>query len=403
VERVFIFFIILGFSYTQKVSNSPLSINIPSGISLEISGKAEVEFVDVEGKGGAEHEEDFLKKIETRSPYAQIDKTVLQLKVIYSNEISYNFSLRFDDVGAYADKHFLEYKKDKTRIELGKNRPKIALKKDTEGYPLIGTAYWKGRQFHLDVEREISLFKVGYSIALKRIMDYDYAAEDKSFRMLVYDNTEKIDGQTIEYGVRAGLHTKIFKLDGWYFTGSLIDDEEWKKRLHYDFDFYEELEPDTVLSSNANVDSYWLGGRSELNIENIRFRAEYIFSKDGFLPRSGYYGEIGYNFNIPGINNKIFILGRYGVLQIDANRKAFPVSWSEDNYLAELKDPQTWDREMTTLALAYNLTDNVKIRAEYYILNETTGDTKIKADEENRRTQFSVEDDQLLVQLELNF
>ena len=34
----------------------------------------------------------------------------------------------------------------------------------------------------------------------------------------------------------------------WYYTGKLIDDEDWKKRLHYDFDYYANLEPDNVLS-----------------------------------------------------------------------------------------------------------------------------------------------------------
>ncbi len=62
-------------------SSGGVSINIPSGIEIEVSGKAEVEFIDVEGKGGARYEDDFLKKIETRSPYTQIDKTVLNFNL----------------------------------------------------------------------------------------------------------------------------------------------------------------------------------------------------------------------------------------------------------------------------------------------------------------------------------
>ena len=187
----------------DKNSDKPIvSISVPSGVGIEISGEAEVELINVEGKGGAQHEDDFLKKIETRSPYTQIDKTVLDFKLIYTDYLTYNFSARFDDDGAYADRHILQYKKNNIRIELGKNRPHIALKKNTEAYPLIGTAYWKGREYHLDIEREYSSALFGASIALKRPIGYDDALEDKSFRMLVYDDTQKNDGQTQELGFR---------------------------------------------------------------------------------------------------------------------------------------------------------------------------------------------------------
>ena len=56
-------------------------------------------------------------------------KTVLDFKLIYTDYLTYNFSARFDDDGAYADRHILQYKKNNIRIELGKNRPHIALKK----------------------------------------------------------------------------------------------------------------------------------------------------------------------------------------------------------------------------------------------------------------------------------
>ena len=68
-----------------------------------------------------------------------------------------------------------------------------------------------------------------------------------------------------------------------------------------------------------------------------------------------------------------------------------------------LKDPQTWDRSMTTIAMAYHLTEYAKIKLEYYLLDEITGDTKIAANNENREYQPSVKDNQLLIQLELKF
>ena len=84
--------------------------------------------------------------------------------------------------------------------------------------------------------------------------------------MLVYDDAEKVDGQTIEYGVRGSMDLGNFNIMGWYYAGKLIDDEDWKKRLHYDFDYYATIEPDNVLSENANIDHYWFGVRAEYSI-----------------------------------------------------------------------------------------------------------------------------------------
>ena len=57
---------------------------------------------------------------------------------------------------------------------------------------------------------------------------------NKSFRMLVYDDTDVIDGQTVEYGVNLSyLSLGNLNLMGWYYTGKLIDDADWKGRLHF--------------------------------------------------------------------------------------------------------------------------------------------------------------------------
>ena len=390
--------------------NNPqkISLSIPSGVEIEVSGEVEVELIDVEGKGGAQYRDEFIQKVDYRSPFVEIDKTVLDFKLLYTKNLTYNFSLRFDDDGAYADKHFLKYKKDNSVLEFGKNRPLIALKRNTEGYPLIGTAYWKGRQYHLDYEKRFSSFSFGTSIALKRLIGYDAAAEDKSFEMMVYDDTKKIDGQTLEFGFRAESSFEPFKIQGWYYFGKLVDDEEWKARLHYDFDYYARIEDDQVLSNDAYVGHFWFGGRAEFSLSNVLTRAEYIFSEDGFLPRHGYYVETSTSFNFLSFEN-IFVLLRLGELKIDPMRQTSSffnpyrndynkslLKPTEDNnkrFYPWLKDPQTWDRTMITFALGYDITSYAKLKLEYYIVNEVTGDSK----------QPDVRDDQMLVQLKLNF
>jgi len=408
LKKIFIYLVFTSYFYSQGEDGSTLSINIPSGVGIEVSGEVEVEFIDVEGRGGAQYRDEFIQKVDYRSPFVEIDKTVLDFKLLYTDNLTYNFSLRFDDDGAYADKHFLNYKKENSKLEFGKNRPLIALKRKTEGYPLIGTAYWKGRQYHLDYEKRFSSSSFGASIALKRLIGYDAAAEDKSFEMMVYDDTKKIDGQTIEFGFRGEKTLNPLKIQGWYYFGKLVDDEEWKARLHYDFDYYANIENDQVLSQDAYVGHFWYGGRAELTLGKILSRAEYIYSEDGFLPRNGYYLETSTTFDFLSLKN-IFVLFRLGELKIDPMRQTDsflnPYRNSYDKSLLEnddednerfyplLKDPQTWNRTLLTFALGYDLTSYAKLKLEYYILDEETGDN----------TQPSVNDDQMLVQLKFNF
>ena len=404
----FVYTILFCFIFSQESNNPILSINVPSGVGIEVSGEVEVEFIDVEGKGGAQYRDEFIQKVDYRSPFVEIDKTVLDFKLLYTQDLTYNFSLRFDDDKAYADKHFLKYKKGNSILEFGKNRPLIALKRKTEGYPLIGTAYWKGRQYHLDYQKEFSSFSFGASIALKRLIGYDAAAEDKSFEMMVYDDTEKIDGQTLEFGFRGETSFKPIKLQGWYYFGKLVDDEEWKARLHYDFDYYANIEDDQVLSDSAYVGHFWYGGRAEYALGKIFSRAEYIYSEDGFLPRHGYYLETSTSFDFLSFEN-IFVLFRLGELKIDPMRqtnsflnpyrndydKSLLENDDEDNerFYPLLKDPQTWNRTMITFALGYDITSYAKLKLEYYVLDEETGDN----------TQPDVKDDQMLIQLKFNF
>ena len=408
LRKLFVYTISFCFIFSQENNNPILSINVPSGVGIEISGEVEVEFIDVEGKGGAQYRDEFIQKVDYRSPFVEIDKTVLDFKLLYTQDLTYNFSLRFDDDKAYADKHFLKYKKENSILEFGKNRPLIALKRKTEGYPLIGTAYWKGRQYHLDYQKEFSSFSFGASIALKRLIGYDAAAEDKSFEMMVYDDTEKIDGQTLEFGFRGETSFKPIKLQGWYYFGKLVDDEEWKARLHYDFDYYANIEDDQVLSDSAYVGHFWYGGRAEYALGKIFSRAEYIYSEDGFLPRHGYYLETSTSFDFLSFEN-IFVLFRLGELKIDPMRqtnsflnpyrndydKSLLENDDEDNerFYPLLKDPQTWNRTMITFALGYDITSYAKLKLEYYVLDEETGDN----------TQPDVKDDQMLIQLKFNF
>ena len=392
-------FLIILFTHILLSQNQ--SINIPSGVKIDISGEVEMEFIDVEGKGGTANREALRQEVYTRSPHTRIDKAVLDFKVYYTENITYRLSFNFNDNKGYADKYYLKYNNGNTQIKIGKDRPAVALKRITEGYPLIGTAYWKGREYQVDWQQTFDMFTLGSTISLKRPLGYDDAAEDKSFRMLVYDDTDVIDGQTIEYGLRASTSLGNLNFMGWYYTGKLIDDADWKGRLHFDFDYYPES--NTVQSADANIDHYWLGGRADYTIFNTNFRGEYIKSKDGFLLRNGFYSEVSRNLELPFLDNSIRLLGRYGELNNDEQMIENQDGIIFDSFLPLLKDPHTWDRNMITLAAIYNLTDYAKIKIEYYMIDEDTGDTQEAADSGDRDYQPNIKDNQLLVQFELSF
>ena len=201
-------------SWTQLTS-----IKSESGLEILLGGEVETEFVDVEGPGGFENQDLTYNKVKNRSPHMRIDKAVLSTRVNYSENLYYNFELRFGDKKANVDKHYARWTLPgiNTRFEMGKNKPMIAAKRQTEGYPLIGTAFWKGREYHITSDTKYSLGEnirvdLGLSFAMKRPLGTDDAAEDKSFKMMVYDDYEDRDGQTFEYGGSLGLKLLAFPL-----------------------------------------------------------------------------------------------------------------------------------------------------------------------------------------------
>ena len=206
--------------------------------------------------------------------------------------------------------------------------------------------------------------------------------------MMVYDDAEKIDGQTIEFGMRAEKTFEPFKIQGWYYWGKLVDDEEWKKRLHYDFDYYANIEDDQTLSDSAYVGHFWFGGRAELLWAKFFLELNISIQRTASCPDMAIILRPARHSAFLSLNN-IFALLRFGELKIDPMRltdtfmnpyrndyiKILLENDDEDDerFYPLLKDPQTWNRTMVTFALGYDITSYAKLKFEYYILNEKTG------------------------------
>ena len=109
--------------------------------------------------------------------------------------------------------------------------------------------------------------------------------------------------------------------------------------------------------------THWgYGGRVCVDRKNIHIRAEYINALDGLLPRNGFYVEGSYRIPLNQIKS-VEPLIRFGNLNIGRHEET-------------MGDPQTWDREMITLAFLIRLNDYLTVKTEYYFLNEITGGSK---------------------------
>jgi len=369
-----------------------VEIHSATGLDIELGGEVQFEFIDVEGLGGFAHEDLTYQKVKNRSPYMQIDKAVLEANVQYSENLYYHIEYRFDDDAAYVDKNYarLNLPGISTRIEVGKNRPFVAVKRHTEGYPLIGTAFWKGREVHLVSDSKISLgdnasLEGGVSFAMKRPFDTDDAAEDKSFKMMVYGDYQPRRGQTYEYGAKGGLQLHGLSALGWFYYSELIDDWDWKSMLS------QSIAPYDGMGDRTDRTHYWYGGRVAFNQSGFHTQAEYIYAKDGLLPRAGSYVEASYTLhNVPILPLEALEPAiRVGELHLINRHNAAgdELTWA---YLAE---PMSWDRNMITLALGMEVNDYLTIKAEYYILDENTGSD----------TEPNVDDNQVMIQMDFKF
>ena len=382
------------FILTVGLSAQAVTIQSASGLNVTLGGEVEMEFIDVEGPGGFSNQDLTVKKVKNRSPHMRIDKAVLIAKVDYNENLYYNFEFRFSDDRAFIAKHYarLNIPSINTQFELGKNKPMVATKRRTEGYPLIGTAFWKGREYHItsETKTEMGPFKItgGLSFAMKRPIGTDDAAEDKSFKMLVYDNYDSKDGQTFEYGTSLGLKAFGLSAQGWYYTGKLIDDFDWKMSLGF-MSGYNDYAKSTEGVEKDDMTHYWYGGRVGFDQGNLHTRVEYIKAMDGWLPRSGYYVEGSYDVNLKK-GRSISPIVRVGELNLGL---LYP----------SLGDPSTWGRSLTTVGLLAKLNNFLSMKVEYYLVGETTGG-KVTTNSEGLVVDNSfVKDNQLLMQIKYEF
>jgi hypothetical protein len=351
---------------------------------LGVGFELELEFLDVEGKGGFANMDIGTLRADNRSAHVDLDKFVVAPVLGFRDLLTFMVEVRGDDGAAYIDRAFGRSKwfdlvetcrgNLQLRAELGKNHPFVRPERRTEAYPLIGTAFWKAREYHANVEMrfdggELTAI-VGTSVSQKRPLSIEEPGEDRSFSMLVLDDHDTVVGTNLAYGGKLGLGAYGANLLGFAFSGKLMD--------NHDTQFLDQnLFAYRMLGDRTDDTFYWYGGRFTFDRFGVHAIAEMIRAKDGLLPRNGWYVGLSYDAGpLLGLDwlPRLEPIFRYNELDVE-------------DLVANPEESESWDRQMTVAGLLVGLTPISTFKLEYYLLDETTGGAQVK-------------DNQLLVQLE---
>jgi len=237
----------------------------------------------------------------------------------------------------------------------------IGADRKTEAYPMLGTAMWRYEQYQIVWEGKVSPVYWGVSYGEGLPLGTKQLGEDSSYKTLRDNRNAGSKTGNEELGFKLGLAPKIgpVKIDilGYAFIGKLSTAD--MATLASDFPGY---------SSTDDTQTRY-GGRVTFNAAGLTLMGEMAKLEDGTLKRDAWYGQASYKIKT---GNKRYIpsiepLVRYGVLNVD--------------YAQTVAKTTTWDRQMTVVALITELAKNVKLKTEYYVLDEDTGGSSVDNNE----------------------
>jgi hypothetical protein len=244
----------------------------------------------------------------------------------------------------------------------------------TERYPLAATAFWRQEETGIFLKsRFYSPFYLNLSYCNGLELDDKKTGEDNSYKIIGVDKRNKDFSDQMELGLGLGADLysgKFGMLDvlGFYFSGDLSD---------ADIAFLNKK----VSGYNSTESAlYRYGINLDYSIEEFNLFLQFIRAEDGALNRYAWYIQPSCKFNLPWdwrYFNSHTLLVRYGRLHLMDIDEVFG-------------DPLTWDRDELTLAFIPEIYKNIKLKAEYTINTEETGNGKI-------------DNNEFLIQLELGF
>lgn len=350
----------------EELSAVPKSLLSKKKATFVIGGELEMEYVDA-GADGADPNGRF-----------QLDRFVLKPEITMGDQVKFKAEFNFEDRKAYVDEfHTIFYDiglfTAGSWLNIGQYErwPKGHFGSPLEGYSLPGTAFFRDDALTVTLGGAVGSLDCmlsvgsGYEINNKQVSE-DGAAASK----IIHDNHASAGiYDSMEIGVNVGGQTGAVDWQAFYYSDELSDADVGQLQGY--------------LNNYASADDgkQRVGFTATTTVGAVDVRVLYVEAEDGDLQREGYAIELSRKLKLGG--DKYFthvtpLIG-YSVLDVD------------DRYDADPAKPESWDREMTVLGLIFDFAENTKLKLEYYLNDEETGDAG------------EVDNDELLAQLEMKF
>ncbi|MFH1783234.1 MAG: hypothetical protein ABH848_06425 [Candidatus Omnitrophota bacterium] len=334
---------------------------------FELGGEIEIEFVDTQKDTSTGEAE----------PHFQLDKIRLEPELQITEDIRFEADIDFDEDTADIDECYFMFQNlpSNSSLQIGKDDRFFKAEKYTERSPLAGTAFWKDEEWSLLLETEHEPFYAAFAWSQGLELDLKEVGEDDSSDVyeMIQDDTRKSSYNGIrEVSLGLGLKKELgdfgeIDILGWGLYNQLSS---------ADISF---LKSNLNSYTSDDDDQYRAGINLEYELGDFSLVAQYIDAQDGKLDRETWFIQPSCKVELPfgwKYCNGHRLLARYGRLDVD-NAKSFST-------------PAAWDREELTLAVITDIAENFKLKSEYTINEEDTGNGE-------------VDNNELVMQLEYEF
>lgn len=371
----------------KKVNSMYVSLFIISGLffidSTIAQEKPEIQ-VEIHGELEYEFSSSTAEDIE---PGFQIDKFVIQPKIKYGDYIRMSAQWYARPKGnSYLNEFHATFINLPFNTWFDTGLFERAIKdhhsRKTETYSLYGNTFYRDDTYGVSFgtwQKKykapafywiVSLtegYKVGHKQPAEQVSKYDDTNSDK---VAQDDLNDMNDLKFPEFGFNLGGNPQFgnIKLDlmGFLYMDKLNDSEKSN---------FQTYAPNAVLDGN---DRYRAGAQVNTQISGARIFAAFLAANDAELNRTSYVAEASYKYKFQGRNifTAIEPVISYSGYNIDTT-PSFAV-------------PESWDRTQLIIAGIIDVLDKTKIKVEYVINDETTGNG-------------AIDNNEFLVQFELKF
>ncbi len=350
------------------------------GADFQLKGELEYELVATESEPDLEDAESTRGGTGEPDAHLLLDKFVLQPIVKIGDDIKLDAQIYFKESKTQLNEvhaKFSNLKGGDTWLDVGlyERWSKGQYGRLTEGYPLIGTAFWRDDAMTITWGGEHGAMYWmlsggnGYEIDTKQV-----AEDSGDIQQMIHDNHSTSDFDEPEWGLNLGVKSELgngaeVDVTAFYYIDKLSDADISTLAGYLAGDY-----------TSTDADKRRIGVGVNYKAAGWKLTGQFITAEDGDLDRDGYAVEISKSFKFQGREwfSGFTPVVSYGELDID------------DAYAGDPMKPQSWDRQKTILAVILDVHKNIKLKTEYYLNNQDTGDA-------------AVENDELLVQLEVKF